>query len=91
MNRMYDKWVKQINKRRRDADPGAQLLPEELWRPHGLRHGAAYNMKRRKVDPSVAAPFLCMCEHVYQKVYGLEEMEGAGQELVPGLVGHCRP
>lgn len=88
LNLMFDKWVRQINKLRREADPTATLLPEELWRPHSMRHGAAYNMKRKKIPPDVAAPFLCMGEEVFKRVYGLEEMDGAGQAIVPGLVGN---
>ena len=90
LNRMYDKWVKQINRLRRSVDAAAPLLPEELWRPHGCRHGAVYNTKRAKVPSEVAAPFLCMSDDIYRRVYGLEEMDGAGQEIVPDLVGHAR-
>ena len=90
LNVMFDKWVKQVNVRRLRMDEKAPLLCEQLWRPHGLRHGAVYNMKRRLVPASVGAPFLCMSQHIWETVYGIEEMAGVAQEILPDLLGHAR-
>ena len=90
LNLMYDKWALRMNERRRMVASDAVLLNVSLWRPHGLRHGAVFNMKRRNVKADVGAPFLLMSKQIWHTTYGLESMEAVGQSIVPGLVGNAK-
>jgi acyl-CoA synthetase (AMP-forming)/AMP-acid ligase II len=62
-------------------------LKEELWRVHGLRHGAVYNLKRLNVPSEKGAALLCMSVYMWENVYGLEDAEESGEVLLPDVVG----
>ena len=87
LNVMFDKWARRMNALRHVRDPSSPKLREELWRPHGLRHGAVFNLKAVGVSADRGAPFLCMSTHMWETVYGLEDAEQMGDELLPGIVG----
>ena len=84
MSRMFDKWARRINERRH---PDAPKLKEELWRVHGLRHGAVYNLKHLNVPSEKGAALLCMSVYMWENVYGLEDAEESGEVLLPDVVG----
>jgi hypothetical protein len=84
MGLMFDKWARRINERR---TPDAPKLKEELWRVHGLRHGAVYNLKRLNVPSEKGAALLCMSVYMWENVYGLEDAEESGEVLLPDVVG----
>ena len=84
MSLMFDKWARRINERR---NPDAPKLKEELWRVHGLRHGAVYNLKRLNVPSEKGAALLCMSMYMWENVYGLEDAEESGEVLLPDVVG----
>ena len=84
MSLMFDKWARRINERR---NPAAPKLKEELWRVHGLRHGAVYNLKRLGVPSEKGAALLCMSVFMWENVYGVEDAEESGEVVLPDVVG----
>ena len=87
LNLMFDKWAHAVNIRRHRLDPYMPKLREELWRPHGLRHGAVQNLKALGVTADRGAPFLCMSTYMWETVYGLEDAVEVGEQVSLDVVG----
>ena len=64
-------------------------LQEDAFRIYSLRHGAAFNCKRARMDKVQAAAHLCMSPQVYEHVYGTEEGIEAGVYLTRHMTGAC--
>ena len=88
LNLMFDKWARAINARRHRLDEHMAKLREELWRPHGLRHGAVQNLKALGVTADRGAPFLCMSKYMWETVYGLEDAVEVGDQVSLDVVGN---
>ena len=46
-----------------------------------------FNLKAVGVSADRGAPFLCMSTHMWETVYGLEDAEQMGDQVLPGIVG----
>lgn len=87
VNVLFRQWVKRINEQRHLRKPDMPKLDETAFRVYSLRHGAAYNCKRSQMNKVQAAAHLCMSEHVYEHVYGVEEGDEAGVQITRNLIG----
>ena len=90
-DKLFRRWGRRINARRRAMDERATQLNLAHFRSHCMRHGCVHNLKRQRVAPSDGAAHVCMSLHMWETVYGMEVAEEVGARVTAGMVGRKRP